>query len=54
MGHTQTEVFEEEAEETVNDLLQQHNVPRDLADKAKRLCERGDPITALDLLVRNR
>lgn len=54
MGHTQTGVFEDEAEETVKDLLQYHDVPEDIADEVERLCERGDPITALDILVRNR
>lgn len=54
MGHTRTGVFEEEAEETVNDLLQHHEVPQTLADEAERLCERGEPITALDVLVSNR
>lgn len=54
MGDTQTGVFKEEAEETVNDLLQHYQVPENIAAEAKRLCERGDPITALDILVKNR
>lgn len=54
MGHTQTGVFEKEAEETVKDLLHHHEVPDDIAAEAERLCERDDPITALDILVKHR
>lgn len=54
MAHTQTGVFEAEAEETVKGLLQQYDVPREIAEEADSLLERGEPIEALDILVRNR